>query len=315
VSTESLTDSIPALLQHAYDLLKQKDIVQADELLEKALSVDFDHPEVVYALKCVNFWKERENRLAGIQTGFEKGEYLLSQWKAFQGFLNKLGSGYEQCRYAFRQYVFTSALDAYRSMLIDSPNQEDVELLLRIGKCDKGKGDYLEAIKHFESAAQLKRDDPEVLAELGDCYALVNEMKPAKAFFREAFFLNPQKIDLEVLESEMMRRLAAKLKGMGLASPELEEWIPVYGVLFGVFTIKRELRPIEIGKLKQSIYQLEKELKESGANARCLTPRLVNRYFWLIDHYIITKEDKSRIDEVLLKIKLLDASVYKQYIS
>ena len=315
MSTESLTDSPPALLQRAYDLLKQKDIVGADETLEKALSIDFENPEVVYALKCINFWKERGSRLQGIQTGFERGEYLLAQWKSFQGFLNKLGAIYEQCIYAVRQYVFSCALDAYRSMLVDSPNQYDAELLLRIGKCFKGKGDYLEAIKNFESAAQLKRDDPEILAELGDCYALVNEMRPAKAFFREAFFLNPQKIDIDALESEMMRRLVAKLRGIGLVSPELEEWLPVYGVLYGVFTIKRELRPIEIGKLKQSIYQLEKEIKEPGSDARSLSPRLVNRYFWLIDHYIVTKEDKSKIDEVLLKIKLLDSSVYKQYIS
>lgn len=315
MSIDSLTDSIPALLQQSYDLLKQEDLTHANELLEKALSIDFEQSEVVYALKCVNFWKERENRLAGIQTGFEKGEYYFSQWKAFQAFVARISEDHEQCIYAVRQYVFSRALGAYRSMLADSPTQEDAELLLRIGKCYKGKGDYLEAIRYFESATKLKRDDADILAELGDCYALVNEMKPAKAFFREAFFINPRKVDIGALESEMMNRLVAKLREMGLSSPELEEWLPVYGVLFGIFTVKRELRPIEIGKLKQSIYQLEKEIREEGADVRCLTPRLVNHYFWLIDHYIMTKEMKSKIDEVLLKIKLLDASVYKQYIS
>jgi hypothetical protein len=44
-------------------------------------------------------------------------------------------------------------------------------------------------------------------------------------------------------------------------------------------------------------------------------PRLINRYFWLVDHYMNRKEDKSKTDELLLKIKLLDPIVYKQYIA
>ena len=34
--------------------------------------------------------------------------------------------------------------------------------------------------------------------------------------------------------------------------------------LLGVFSIKRELKAVEVGKLRQSIYQLENEAKESG---------------------------------------------------
>jgi len=79
--------------------------------------------------------------------------------------------------------------------------------------------------------------------------------------------------------------------------------------------VKRELKPIEVGKLRQSIYELENEVKENAERRSLLTPRLINRYFWLIDHYINAKEDRSRIDEVLLKIKLMDPAVHKQYVA
>jgi tetratricopeptide (TPR) repeat protein len=315
VITDALADSVPVLLQRAYGVLMEEDLAQANELLEKALSIDFEHPEVVYALKCVNFWTERAGRAAELQPGFEKGEYLLSQWKSFQAFLARFGSAYERCVYAVRQFVFSEALASYQGMMTDSENQQDPELLVRMGKCYKGKGDYIPAVKFFEAAAQNRREDAETLAELGDCYALINETRSAKALLREAFFVNARKVEIDSLESEMMRRLVSKLRELGLASPELEEWLPVYAVLFGVFTVKRELRPIEIGKLKQSIYQLEKEQKEDGADAQYLVPRLINRYFWLIDHYIAVREEKPKIDEVLLKIKLLDASVHRQYVS
>jgi hypothetical protein len=102
---------------------------------------------------------------------------------------------------------------------------------------------------------------------------------------------------------------------MGHKSPELEEWIPVYGVLFGIFTVKRELRAIELGKLKQSIFSLENEVRERPEEAPLLIPRLINRYFWLIDHYVNAGEEKQRIDETLLKIKVLDPTVYERYIN
>ena len=85
------------------------------------------------------------------------------------------------------------------------------------------------------------------------------------------------------------------------------------GELHGAFSVKRELKPVEVGKLKQSIYELETELAADGSRRGILVPRLINRYFWLVDHYMNRKEEKSKIDEILLKIKLLDPVVCKQY--
>jgi hypothetical protein len=95
----------------------------------------------------------------------------------------------------------------------------------------------------------------------------------------------------------------------------LEEWIPIYGVLFGIFTVKRELRAIELGKLKQSIFALENEIRDRPKETGVLIPRLINRYFWLIDHYVNVGESSSRIDETLLKIKILDPSIYERYVN
>jgi hypothetical protein len=168
---------------------------------------------------------------------------------------------------------------------------------------------------YLEEAAGLKREDAEMLAELADVYALVNEPRSAKALFREAFFSNPQKVDIRMLDSEMIRLLRERVAALGYKSPELEEWIPVYGVLFGVLTVKRELRAIELGKLKQAIFSLENEVRERADEAPLLVPRLINKYFWLIDHYVNAGEEKSRIDETLLKIKVLDPAVYERYIN
>ena len=62
-----------------------------------------------------------------------------------------------------------------------------------------------------------------------------------------------------------------------------------------------------------AVFALENELKESDKEPELLVSRLINRYFWLIDHYMTTNGDRARINEILLKIKLLDGSIYDMY--
>jgi len=214
--------------------------------------------------------------------------------------------------YNMKYFIFSQALENYLSLLSDVDASEP-EILLRIGRCHKGIGDYEHAIHSLELASQQRRDDAVILSELADCYSLVNENRSAKAFFREAFFLDPQAVELSYLESPMIQRLIAKLKEMGYGEAEMREWLPVYAGIYSLFNVKRELRPLELGKLKQSIYQLEHELKQENANL--LLPRLINRYFWLIDHYVSASEDRVKIDEILAKIKDLDPVIYKEYIT
>jgi hypothetical protein len=111
----------------------------------------------------------------------------------------------------------------------------------------------------------------------------------------------------------MVQRLAARLREEGIPDDDLPEWIPVYGTLYGVFNVKRELRPLEFGKLKQAIHGLEKEI-ESGTRDKAAVPRLLNRYFWLVDHMQASGEDKSRIAEILAKIRSIHPSVYEEYV-
>ena len=101
---------------------------------------------------------------------------------------------------------------------------------------------------------------------------------------------------------------------MGLQIDEIKEWLPVYGNVWGVLNIKRELKPLELGKLKQSIYSYEKSI-ENGDKDPSLVPRVINRYFWLIDHYINTSEEQNKIDEILQKIKELNSSIFEEYIN
>jgi tetratricopeptide (TPR) repeat protein len=306
-------DSVNVLLSNAYESLKCVDLQAAAFLLDKALSADFEHPEVLWALKCANFWSERLGRLESMTNPYERGEYVVAQWKAFSSFASKLDGEFDRARFAFKGYAFSLALSFYRELPADEEETHEADLALRIGICLKGTGDYAGALRSLEAAARERRDDAEVLAQLADAYALGGDERSAKALFREAFYQGAQRVDVDLLECETIRRLAARVSALGYRGAELLEWMPVYGALLGLFSVKRELKAVEAGKLRQSVYQLENEVKESREDRALLVPRLINRYFWLIDHYVQAKEDRSRISEVLLKIRLLDPSIHKQY--
>lgn len=305
---------VGTLISEAYKFLSDLDIDSAQASMQSALEQDFEDDELLYAMKCAQWWAGSIDKADSIADPFESGEYVISRWKAFRHFLSRLGPTQDRTCSAFKQFAFGTALAKYRSLASDGESA-DPELVLRLGKASKGHGDYEAAVRYLEGAAKARRDDPAILAELADAYALIDEPRASKALFREAFFINPQRIDTELLESSAFSRLACKVTEIGKEGIECAEWIPVLGELMGVFSVKRELKPIEAGKLKQSIYELETELAADGSRRAILVPRLINRYFWLIDHYMNRKEDKSKIDELLLKIKLLDPIVYKQYIA
>lgn len=289
------------------------DLDAASRHLDEALEADFEHPEVLFALKCAGYWTEGLGSLDPSANAFERGEVILAMWKNFVLFQSRLGADFEPCRYAFKQFAFRLALSNYRNLPAEESEAHRAEMSLRIGRCLKGAGSYDEAIGELAVAAKERRDDPAALAELADAYALVNESRESKALFREAFYLGASKIDLDFLESEMIARLVAKVRESGKEGPALAEWVPVYGNLLGVFTVKRELKTVEAGKLRQSIYQLETELRENAEDRALVVPRLINRYFWLIDHCIAVREERARIDEILLKLRLLDPQIHKQY--
>ncbi|MCL2380016.1 MAG: hypothetical protein FWC64_00310 [Treponema sp.] len=320
------------LIRRTYETLKAGEAAAALGLLKRALEIDFEHQEVLYALKCLNWWLEKLKRLDDFPDPYGQGEYILSLWKPYYVFLDRIGESgsaivgeaADSCQYALKCFVFSRALDCFLSLLGDGANQQDPALLLQVGRCCKGAGNWDEARNYLELAGRFKRDASAILSELADVNALLGDDRAAKVLFREAFFLDAQEINLQGLESEMILGLLGKVRERGYSGPELAEWVPVWGCIWGIFSVKRELKPVELGRLKQSIFTLESEFRNlpPGAEGEApfrsaghllVKPRLLNRYFWLIDHCGHNRDASGLADETMLKIKVIDPVVYEHY--
>jgi tetratricopeptide (TPR) repeat protein len=300
-------------LKKAYEKLKASDPAAACELMGQALDCDYGNDEIKHALKCTNWWLQHIGRIDEIKNPYEKGAFLISLLKQYFVFLGQLNQNFEQCQYSVRYFVYSKALFFFEELLANPANQHDSVLLLLAGRCYKGTGNYDKALYYLEQAVRIKREDAEMLAEVADVNALLEQTKNAKTLFREAFFIDPSKIDIRFLESALILKLRDSVSQLGYKDEVLNEWIPVYGYLWGVFSVRRELKQTEAGRLKQSIFSLETEFDSNPARQVILKPRLLNHYFWLIDYYESSKEDTSLIEETLLKIKVKDPDIYNMY--
>jgi tetratricopeptide (TPR) repeat protein len=320
-----MNDRVEGLIHNAYESMKNGDEESALSNLKEALRIDFEHQEVLYALKCLAWWLEKIKRLDDFHDPYEQGGYILSQWKPYYEFLERIGNDFEKsddyeigeafdsCQYALKRFVFSRARYYFSALLRDGLNENDPPLLLQIGRCCKGAGDWEEALNYLEQAGRFRRDDSAILSELADVHALLGDERIAKVLFREAFYLDPQVIDLSAMESELILALRDKVGELGYKGNELAEWIPVWGCIWGIFSIKRELKPVEVGRLKQSILSLENENRSKSGGDSLIKPRLLNRYFWLIDHCEYNRDTSGLKDETLLKIKFIDPVVHGHY--
>jgi len=279
-------------------------------LLDALASCDFPAERVKADKMYVRFWLARKQKYMEMDDHYKRGIFLFRQWKVFLDFINNVKHD-EKVFFAVKSRIFSQALYSFSRFASES-RISDASTLFNIGVCYKNMGNYAEAIRNLEMANARRNSDAAVLSELADCYEMTNESKAARIFFREAFYIDPQEIDLDSLESTMIHSLVKVVENVGYMGKILKEWIPVYGVLEGVFDMKRELKPLEIAQLRQAIVTLEAALNEKE-NQALNVPRLINKYLWLIDFYQVNGNNSGVIENTLKKIRDLNPAVYELY--
>lgn len=298
----------------AYSLLRSGKPSEAKVLLNNALVYELENEEILFAINCCNFWIDVMERAKAANDNFERGQTYCNEWKNFLQFLSREEQTFDRTLFAAKTGVFSSALACFNQLADERDPILKAEILRKLGLCYKKLGSYETARNYLGEANEARPDSSPIIAEMADCYALCGEEKQAKVLFREAFYIDPQKIEQEFLDSELIQCLIRNVRQKGYSGAALMEWLPVYGQLYGVFTVKRRLRPQEIARLKQEIYAKETEIKDPSCQRDLLTPRLINLYFWLIDYYVAANENVSKMNDIITRIKILDTEIYELYI-
>lgn len=301
-------------IQGALNLIASGEPEEAQKIIGKLFEDELDCQELIYTNKCNMFWIDLKKRLDGIKDPYELSDSILLEWKSFQNFISRdTQKPYEAAIYAIQKGFFSSALKYYTRFFEEKDSYIRAEFYRRAGICYKKLGDFENARVCLTESNNIYPNSASVIAELADCYCLCGEDRIGKLLFREAFFIKPGIIDIDFLDSELIKYLISIVQEKGYAGKQLLYWIPVYGVLSGILNIKRELSSQEVAKIRKDIYAMENESKDPSCNMEDLVPVLLNNYFWLIDHYNLKRESLDKINDILLRIKILDVNVHNEY--
>lgn len=298
------------VLQH----IKKGEALLAQQLIDPLLYYDIECKELIYTNRCCIFLVDSIKRINAIEDKYVQSESILQEWKSFQAFIARESIEFEDALLAVQHGFFTNALKKLEVLLDERDSLQRAEIYRKVGICYKKLGNFEQAQICLSEANKIYPNLAPVVAELADCFSLCGEDKFGKVLFREAFFLSPESIDIDFLDSQLIKCLIDITKQKGFTGKFINLWVPINGVLNGVFNIRRQLNSQEVIKLRKDIYAMENEIKDPSCNEKVLTPLLLNKYFWLVDHYIQTRESPSKINDVLLKIRLLDSNVYENYV-
>ena len=240
-------------LKEALVLMTLGNPFEAQKIIGSLFENDLESTELMYTNKCCVFWSDSIQRLKRIEDSYERSENVLLEWKNFQSYISREDETYEPALIAVQQGFFSNALEEFKKLMEEKDALQKAEIYRKIGICYKKLGDFENARIFLTEANNIYPNMSSVIAELADCYSLCGEDKIGKVLFREAFFTAPENIDLDFLDSELIKCLIEKTKSKGHTGKVLQYWIPVYGVLSGVFNIKRELTSQEVARLKKDM--------------------------------------------------------------
>ena len=301
-------------LNDVFKILKQglfeKALIQLNALFE----IDYKHQGIEIGIKSIRFWLNRMDRIEKLEPGFEKGTYLIKEFDQFINFIDKENEYSQIIRKNIQSFIFQTALTNFLKAKEDNKLTIDISLYIQIAECYKVLAKYQKAISHFELARKYKKNDAYLLSQLADCYYLNGNEKFAKVLFNEALFIDPQSIDLNKIDADIIHNLLNDIKSNGYDQQELLEWIPIYAICLNVFNVKRELTKEELNRLKQETYSLEKEYEIKSNRFPFLVPRLINHYLRLLDNCLYIKKDVFQKKILLDKIKKMDKTIYDIFV-
>lgn len=291
-------DPTAARFKTAVNHLSLGHFEEADRIFHEILAEHPEHDGIANGIKAAEFWENRREQLAACSTELEKGRFLKEEWNKFEQFLGETASESELPLAAVRIYVFTEAIHnftrAYRHAA--SP---DLTVVYDIGECYFNIRDYEKAVETFEYAWEFRRNDSRVLARLADAYYALGDnpetRKQARLLFREAFLHEPDRIDLDRIRALSIRNLLRQVTAAGYRDTAAARWLPVFAAAEQLFNIKRELEEDEAVQLADQAYRLEQQLTKKNSEAELILPLLLNRYIWLIDHYMLEQNDSIKV--------------------
>lgn len=298
-----------------YGLIRSGKITEALRTFEETLRKTFDE-ESECGIKVIKYVLSRINKIKSLGDYHTIADTLVSEWKNTLSWINTNNCGkFSELVDAIRYYIFYVALKYYQTIIENmdaNSNVVDVDLMIKVSRCYREIGEIDKCIELLEEVRQYDLYDSSVLANLADAYFEIRDVEASKLFFREAFFWDPQKIDVFDMKSMIIKKLIKVVMDNGYRGEEVNEWIPIYGVIENVFDVRRELSQEEVNLILERVRSMESQYNSNRNWRNVLEPRLLNSYIWLIDYYFLQVEDYEVARSIGKILQKLSPNIYSK---
>ncbi len=300
-----------------FQLLTEGNFSEAVRKSDALMSVDPDYPGVVEYYRTAKFWNNREKALRKTPEGKKCADFLMEEWSAFEEYAEYRNMKNSSAYKAIMNFVFFKAAENYK---LAFQNNEDTDnkfdLLLNLGECFLRLKDYKSAADTLEYAMNSYKSNARLLFILGEAYYHLADIPKSLLYFREAFLIDPSKIDLSVVEARPIHEIVEIIASSGKEYRDIREWIPIYGYLTDIFYVRRNLSKHQVESIKREIINLEKSFARLGPddveNTNVL-PRMINKYLWLLDYYENQVPNIENMEQIRSRLIAIDRELFFEF--
>lgn len=298
-------------LEECVNLLSKGLFGDALEIYNSVLNKNPASWEGEAGFRTTKFWQNRIHSGASAKISTRPFRNIIEYWGEYERYADKHKMVKSLAHQGILQFVYKSLTYAFpntNSLQVNLEN--DFKTITKVGEIFIKMEDWANATFAFETARAIKREDAHTLSLLGESYYQNKNIHRGLVMLREAFFVNPRRVPVDLLKSEPIQQSIKEMEDAGIRKEHQIEWLAVFATLYGFFPIKRSLSRKQLEELNQNTIKLEEAHKNNNDHSHIL-PRLINHYLWLLDYYLFQEEDKTIRDQILGRIKTLDSRMHE----
>lgn len=291
----------------------------AAERLDRLMDVNPDYPGLAAGYRAARFWLSRTEETALPSKGKKTADYLMSEWEAFEKYAQDKAMTGSAAFKAAMHFVYHTASENYRlAFMLQEDTSGNFDLLLNLGSCFLRLGDYQKTVETLEYAAKSYNPNAKLLVILAEAYYHLKETSKSLLYFREAFFISPSDIDLDIITAEPIVELAEHIRTVRPDCLDVREWIAVYGFITGTLYVRKNVQnKRQVDMVKEQCYKLELSYQRLGKdqlNNNNVLPRLLARYLWLLDYFEFQENNYRDIEQIRDRLLQIDKPMFEDFL-
>ena len=241
----------------------------------------------------------------------------MKQWDVFTEYVESKKMTASSAYKAAMRHVFFMASDHYKHAFMEQQDtSNNFIFLLNLGDCFLRLEEYQFAIDTLEFAKNSYKSNARLLAILGEAYFHIDDIPKSLLYFREAFYVDPSEVDLDLIKAKPVRDLVEIIKRGRSDYKNINEWIPVYGFLHDIFYVKRNINTHQADVIQNDLYNLEvnyQKMSRDQLENSNVVPRLINKYLWMLDYYELQNYSFENISQIRERLMNISSDLFKEY--